>query len=275
MSKPVAIITGAAGGMGIATAMLFADEYQLVLSDISQERLDALEKLLLQKGVAVSTLKGDVSNSSDIQQLVNLASKNGEIKALVHTAGLSPTMDKAGDRIIEVNLIGTDLLLNALAPHMQNGAAAVCVASQAGTFMEPQSSPELNALLEEPMQPDFISKLKGHGDEEWFSQYAYSLSKLGVQLLVRKYAGVWGKNNARLISLSPGAIDTPMGQQESAHQPMMAELINVSPLGRMGQPDEIAKVAKFLCSADASLITGTDLLVDGGSTFAAMSNFFE
>ncbi|MCY4200555.1 MAG: SDR family oxidoreductase [Gammaproteobacteria bacterium] len=266
MPQPVAIITGAASGIGLASALRFADDYQLILSDISSEPLADLEKLLLQKGAAVSGVTSDISNEEHIQELVAKACDAGDIKALVHCAGLSPTMDRQGDKILQVNLIGTALLIEALSPHMKNGAVAVCIASQAGTFMQGELNPELGDLPENPLRDDFLSNIRAYRGEEWASEYAYSLSKLGVQLLVEKYALAWGQNNARIVSLSPGMVNTPMGLRENEHQPAMAELLKASPLGRFAQADEIAGTARFLCSADASFITGIDLLVDGGST---------
>ena len=102
---------------------------------------------------------------------------------------------------------------------------------------------------------------------------AYSLAKYGVIRLCQREASAWGARGARIVSLSPGIIQTPMGQQEFDQQPMMATLVAQTPLKRMGQPEEIAAAAAFLLSADASFITGCDMLVDGGVTGALRSTF--
>jgi NAD(P)-dependent dehydrogenase (short-subunit alcohol dehydrogenase family) len=88
--------------------------------------------------------------------------------------------------------------------------------------------------------------------------------------LAEREAVPWGALGGRVVSLSPGIIDTGMGQQEFAAQPMMAVMVEKTPLGRMGTDDEIASVVEFLCSDAASFITGSDILVDGGSTAAML-----
>lgn len=95
---------------------------------------------------------------------------------------------------------------------------------------------------------------------------AYGLSKLGVQLLVENRAENWGEKGARIVSLSPGIVNTQMGQQEASQQEEMAAMLERTPIQRQGEPTEIANVVAFLISDAASYITGTDILVDGGTT---------
>ncbi|MGI9296043.1 MAG: SDR family oxidoreductase [Pseudomonadales bacterium] len=268
MSKPVAIITGATGGMGLASARLFAQDHHVVLCDLSLDRLDALAKLLRQKGAAVSTQVTNISRKADVTALVELGSRLGSIGALIHTAGLSPMMTD-GKSIYEVNLRGTELMLAEITPYMHDGAVAVLVASQAGTFAEQHSCRALNQVLEHSLSDDFYQQLEQFEAASELRQ-AYGFSKLGVQLLAQKYAPVWGAQNARVVSLSPGIIDTPMGQFENERQPIMKTLLETTPLARMGIADEIANTVRFLCSPDASFITGIDLLVDGGATHASL-----
>lgn len=264
MTKPVAIITGATGGMGLACTELFAKDHQLLLSDVSQDKLDMQFLRLRQKGVPVEIFACDISKSEDVSKLVAQGTEMGKIGALVHTAGISPMMDQP-KRILEVNLIGTSLLLKALTPHMKDGAAAVCIASMAGTMVLGETSPELNSILANALEGDLFNRLDNFENGKVYEN-AYGFSKLGIQLLVQKYAPSWGRQNARITSISPGIIDTPMGNFEYENQPLMKVMVDSTPLGRMGVPDEIAKVVRFLISKDASYITGVDLLVDGGTT---------
>ncbi|MCZ0944695.1 MAG: SDR family oxidoreductase [Gammaproteobacteria bacterium] len=263
----IAVITGAAGGMGVACAEMFAADHQLLLSDIAEDKLAALARRLRQKGVVARTQVCDFAKGADIADLVSSAGGLGTLGAVIHTAGLSPNMAD-GKLIYQVNLLGTATLLERLLPSMGDGAVTVCIASQASYMVEGQSTPEINGMLEQPLDPGFFGNIEQSLESAMASDMAYCFGKLGVRLLVRKYAAPFGRNNARIVSLSPGMIDTPMTRFEYERAPMMKQMLELTPLGRFGQPEEIASTVRFLCSRAASFITGMDLLVDGGSTQA-------
>jgi NAD(P)-dependent dehydrogenase (short-subunit alcohol dehydrogenase family) len=138
----------------------------------------------------------------------------------------------------------------------------VCFASIAG-HMEPPPAP-IAEVIDDPLAPDLEGRLGAVGVDPADPGSAYGLSKLGVIRLVRRLGVPWGRRGARILSLSPGIIDTPMGRQELAGQPVMQPMIDASALGRMGTADEIAAVVAFLTSPSASFMTGCDVLVDGG-----------
>lgn len=265
----IAVITGAAGGMGIACAESFAADHPLLLSDIAEDKLAVLAERLRQKGAVVQTLVCDFAKAADVVDLASRAEGLGTVGAVVHTAGLSPNMAD-GKLIYQVNLLGTATLLDSLLPRMRDGAVTVCIASQASYMVEEQSTPEINGILEQPLDPDFFGKIEQSLENAMASDVAYCFGKLGVRLLVRRYAAPFGRNNARIVSLSPGMIDTPMTRFEYERSPMMKRMLDVTPLRRFGQPEEIAGAVRFLCSSEASFISGTDLLVDGGSTQAVV-----
>jgi NAD(P)-dependent dehydrogenase (short-subunit alcohol dehydrogenase family) len=253
----VAIVTGAAGGMGSASAArLAAQGWPLILCDISAERLEDIAVTLRKSGQPVEILSGNIAGPAFPAALLALLGDR-PIGAVIHTAGLSPTMGDAA-QILAVNYDGTSRLVEAVRPRMLEGACAVLIASSSGYSAV---SPEIDAVLDAiPPGGNSSSLLKIASNPG----HAYSLSKRGVQRMVERQAMAFGERKARIMSISPGLIDTSMGRAEAKVHPIMAEMRNKTPLGRYGTADEIASVAVFLCSPDASFVTGSDIKVDGG-----------
>jgi NAD(P)-dependent dehydrogenase (short-subunit alcohol dehydrogenase family) len=152
-------------------------------------------------------------------------------------------------------------VFRAAEPLLHTGSVGVGVASQSG-YMVPEN-PELFAVLEDPLSPRFFDDLGTFFDVDDPS-LAYQMSKRGVHRLVRSKAASWAERGARIMSVSPGINDTPMNRALEEGQPIMAEIIKNSPLGRRGTPEEIANVISFITSDAASLLTGSDVLADGG-----------
>jgi NAD(P)-dependent dehydrogenase (short-subunit alcohol dehydrogenase family) len=191
-----------------------------------------------------------------------LAAVGDSIDALVVTAALSSSMAN-GERIFEVNLIGYAKLLDAVEPFLHEGSVGVIFSSESG-YAAP-ATPELVAVLDDPLAPDFFDKIRALGLDPDHPSFAYSVSKLGVHRLAQKRVFAWGAKGARIVSVSPGINDTPMNRLDESHHPeVMAKIIESSPLGRRGTPAEVAAVVDFLTSDKASLVTGSDVLVDGG-----------
>lgn len=254
----IAVITGAAGGMGSACARQLAEAGwdRLLLCDISEERLEAVAAPLRAAGKAVDILAGDIADLAFPARVV-AALEGQPIAALVHTAGISPLQGDAL-RIIEVNLVATVRLVDAVRSHMAPGAAAILFASNSSYFPMP---PEAAAAFSAPLPPQGAEALLPFAPKP---EMAYPLSKLGVRALVKREAKAFGTGGARIASMSPGAIDTPMTQ--GAQFEMVQRMVDASASGRMGQPDELAAVVTFMCSPAASFVTAADWLVDGGHT---------
>lgn len=188
------------------------------------------------------------------------------IGTFVVTAGLSPSMAR-GRPIHELNLRSTARLVQGVEPAVGPGSVGVLFASMAAHLMP--SSPEVDAVLDRPEAHDYFDALDALGLASDDPAFAYALSKQGVVRLVRRRAAAWGARGARLVSVSPGVIETDMGRLEDANQPAMAGLVEASALARRGRATEVAAVVAFLVSDEASFLTGTDVLVDGGAVAGA------
>ncbi len=251
----VGVVTGAASGMGRACVdRLRGTVDHLVAVDLRAPDLDGTV------GVAC-----DVSDPDAVRALAARVAELGPFRSLVHAAGLSPTMAEPA-RIVDVNLVGTASMLDAFEPLVTEGSAAVCFASSAGDLPLELLGPELAALVHDPRADGFVARAAALLPD---SGMAYAWSKVGVRLEAAKAAVRWGPLGGRVVSVSPGLIDTPMGRQEFEQQPVMQQILDDTPIHRLGTADEIAAVCAFLVSDDASFVSGIDVLVDGASGAAS------
>jgi NAD(P)-dependent dehydrogenase (short-subunit alcohol dehydrogenase family) len=255
----VAVITGSSG-MGLACARRLGNRHRLVLADINAAGLEAAAAELRAAGCTVTPVQVDITRPDSVSHLAETARSLGRLGALVHAAGLSPTMAD-GRRIIEVNLVGTALVERAFLPLAEPGSAAVLIASTAGHTGP--ASRRGDPILSDPLAEDFWTRVAADTQEP---ADAYSLSKRGVILYCEAVAPEWGARGARIVTVSPGMIQTPMGEREFAAQPLMQNMLDMTPISRWGSAEEIAATVEFLLSDGASFITGTDIRVDGGVT---------
>lgn len=251
------IITGAAGGMGRPSAQRFAAQGRsLLLCDVNAQRLDALADELRATGVKVDTLVGDIA-APDFPENLIAALKGSPIFALVHTAGLSPTMADA-DRILEVNYFATERLVSALLPRFSKGGCAVLISSVSAYML---GDPAVLAATRELVEGKGREAVAAFATDPGAG---YAISKRAVIGLVAREAAAFGERGVRIASIAPGFIDTEMSRAEAEVSEQMRAMIKMTPLGRLGEGDEIASVAEFLCSPAASYISGCDIRVDGG-----------
>jgi NAD(P)-dependent dehydrogenase (short-subunit alcohol dehydrogenase family) len=264
---PLSVVTGAASGMGYACARRLARRRGVVVvTDLSPSLADAAKALQADapEGVEVRPLRCDLTDRGDVSALARDVGSLGQLVSLVHAAGVSPTM---GDwrHIFTVDLVATALVVEAFRPLATSHTAAVCFSSSAGHQLPEPRDERLTALVEDPLASDLLTRLSEAAfDQAPDPNTAYGWAKRGVLLLVEREAATWAAAGARICSVSPGIIDTPMGRQEMEQQPMMPVMIEHTPLRRQGSPEEVASVVEFLLSDGAAYMTGCDVLVDGG-----------
>src|SRR5439155_16451822 len=201
-----AVVTGAGSGMGLACAQRMAGTTD-VLVLVDRDPRDA-PVVLGFDWAKVETVRCDVTDDEGVRRLADRIDELGELRSLVHAAGISPSM---GDwrAMFTVDLIGTALVLEALRPLARPGSAAVCFASS-GAHMLASFDPVLESIVTDPLADGFFDRLEAANFEP-DSGSAYSWAKRGVMLLVQREAMSWGARGARICSVSPGVIDTPMG----------------------------------------------------------------
>ena len=274
MTTEVTVVIGA-GSMGQAIARRVGVGQTILLADINEDNAKAAATALTGAGYQTSTARVDVSSQDSVRELADTAARLGAVMHVVHTAGLSPAQ-ASPEAIIAVDLVGTAHVLDEFARVIAPGGSGIVISSQAG-HMIPALPPEQNeALARTPagelaalpfVQPDTITN----------SGIAYAVAKRSNTLRTQAAAVTWGDRGARVNSLSPGIIMTPLALDElnSSAGALYQEMIKASASGRVGTPDEIGTVAAFLMGRDGSFITGSDLLIDGGVIASVAAGRFQ
>ena len=251
--------------MGLACAKRLADRATLLLVDLSEEALAQARNGLTAAGADVETLRCDVTAQSDIDTMAAAVGSLGPFLSLVHTAGVSPEMADP-QRVLDVDLVGSVRVVEALLPLVKAGSSAILISSIAGYS---EVDPTVEEVLADPMADGFYESVERALGQALDSATAYVLAKRGVNRLVERSAAAWGEQGGRIVALAPGLIQTSMGLMEAERQPIMTVMIEMTPVKRPdqklpGRPEDIAGVVSFLVSDDASFISGCDIRVDGG-----------
>lgn len=263
MMKQVVVLVGA-GSIGVAIARRVAAGKHLVLADYSLANAQAAAQTLENAGFACSIQQCDLGSKEDILKLVKYATSQGDVTNLINAAGVSPSQAPV-ERILQVDLYGTSVLLEEFGKVIAPGGSGVVISSQSGHRLPalPQEQNDALAmtpadeLLELPFLRDISDTLK-----------AYQYSKRCNVLRVMAEATRWGKRDATINSISPGIIITPLANDE-LHGPRKdgyLKMIAGMPARRAGTPDEVGDLAEFLMSSRGRFISGADFLIDGGCT---------
>ncbi|HUC56449.1 MAG TPA: SDR family oxidoreductase [Streptosporangiaceae bacterium] len=265
---PDVLVVVGAGGMGQAIARRCGSGRQLLLADIDRELLDAAAAALTAQGQSVAVEPVDVTSHEAVRRLAGCAASLGPVRYLAHTAGLSQAQASA-EAILKVDLSGAAFAIEEFGKVIAPGGAGLVIASMAARFLARVDSKQRAQLLR--TQADDLAGLPfARAGQFANGALAYGFAKLAVTIRVQAACAAWARRGARINSISPGVIATPMGatELESDSAPMIRAMIGQSPAGRTGTPEDVAAAAEFLFSPQASFITGTDLLVDGGVTAA-------
>jgi NAD(P)-dependent dehydrogenase (short-subunit alcohol dehydrogenase family) len=262
------IVVIGAGSIGQAIARRVSAGKHVLLADLRQDNLDAAAKVLSDAGFEVSTATVDVSSRESVHALVETATAIGAITGVIHAAGVSPSQASPAT-ILKVDLYGTALVLEEFGNVIARGGAGVVIASQSGHRLA-ALTPEQNKALATTPVDELLALPILQPDQMTDPLYAYQISKRANSLRVMAEAVRWGKRGARVNTISPGIIFTPLAKDELSG-PRGAgyrRMIELSAAGRGGTPDEVGAVGALLMGPDGAFITGSDFLMDGGVTAA-------
>jgi NAD(P)-dependent dehydrogenase (short-subunit alcohol dehydrogenase family) len=260
------IVVIGSGQIGQAIARRVGVGKRVLLADLRQENATAAAEVMGNAGYEVSVATADVSSREDVQLLVETAMGLGEVTGLIHAAGVSPSQASPAT-ILRVDLYGTALVLEAFGEVIARGGAGVVISSQSGHRLPPLTVEQNNALATTPVE-DLLSLPFLQPDQVTDSLHAYQLAKRGNSLRVMAEAVRWGTRGARVNTISPGIIMTPLAKDEltGPRAEGYRRMIEMSVAGRAGTPDEVGTVAALLMGPDGAFITGSDILMDGGVT---------
>lgn len=263
--KEIIVLTGA-GQLGMAIARRMGHGKKIFVADWKIENAEVITKTMVEAGFDAVPFKTDISSKASIMELIEEVQNEGEIAMLINAAGVSPSQVPI-EQILKVDLYGTALLLEEFGKVIRQGGTAVTISSQSGHRM-PALTPEEDRLLAttpteelldlELLKPEYIKD----------TLHAYQIAKRCNVKRVIAEAVKWGERGARVNSISPGIIITPLALDEinGPRGDFYKNMFAKSPAGRPGIADEVANVAELLLSDKGAFITGSDFLIDGGAT---------
>ena len=261
--KDVVVLVGA-GSIGQAIARRVGAGKHIVLGDLKLEAAQAAAEILENAGFETSAISVDISSRESILKLVEHAQKFGAVKNLINAAGVSPSQAPVS-AILKVDLYGTAVLLEEFGKIISDGGSGIIISSQSGhrlgALTEEQNFQLATTPTEELLELPFIKSITD-------TLKAYQYSKRCNVLRVMGQATPWGKRGATINSISPGIIITPLAADElkGPRGEGYRKMLEASPAGRAGTPDEVGDLAEFLMSSRGRFISGADFLIDGGTT---------
>lgn len=265
--KNICVVTGGGSGMGLATAKIMGKSHYIILVGRTPQKLEGALGELKALGIKGEIMPGDVGSRDSVRKLAERAAALGNVKAVIHAAGMSPHM-AGGEAIFTANAIGTIYINEEFAKVMGPDSCIIDVSSMSAYMMPEENIPTAVYSLSLKSAEEFQAQM--HGilaglPKEHQSNMGYIFSKHFVIWYAQQCACIYGEKGIRVLSISPGTFETPMGKLEGEAASSLAE---AGALGRMGRPEEIAQLMAFLAGNEAGYMTGTDILCDGGTIAA-------
>lgn len=263
--KEVMILTGA-GQIGMAIARRMGYGKKIVIGDRNINNGQKISEILTNAGFDAEYVKIDISSRESILKLISKSKEYGDITMLVNAAGVSPSQASIED-ILKVDLYGTAVLLEEVGKVIAPGGVGVTISSQSGHRMQQLTAVEDEQLATTPTE-ELLNLLILKPENIKDTLHAYQMAKRCNEKRVMAESVKWGEKDARINSISPGIIVTPLaidefnGPRGAFYKNMFAKC----PAGRPGTADEVANVAELLMSDKGAFITGSDFLIDGGAT---------
>ena len=265
MKKEVILWAGA-GQIGMAIARRIGTGKKIVVGDKKLENAQSIATIMNEAGFDVVPVQMDLSEKTSILQFIEAGQTYGEVAMLINAAGVSPSQASV-ETILKVDLYGTAVLLEEVGKIIKEGGVGVTISSQSGHRM-PQLSPKEDELLACTPTEELLSLELLQPENIKDTLHAYQMAKRCNEKRVMYEAVKWGEKGARLNSISPGIIVTPLAIDEfnGVRGEFYKNMFAKCPAGRPGTADEVANVAELLMSEKGAFITGTDVLCDGGAT---------
>lgn len=263
--KNVMLLSGA-GQIGMAIARRMGYGMKIIIGDIKIENAEKISKIMKDAGYDAEAAEMDLSDRNSIKSFIAKGQNYGDIKMLVNAAGVSPSQASV-QTILKVDLYGTAVLLEEVGKVICSGGVGITISSQSGKRM-PQLTAQEDAMLACTPTEELLSLKLLQPENIKDTLHAYQIAKRCNEKRVMAEAVKWGNRGARINSISPGIIVTPLaidefnGPRGDFYKNMFAKC----PAGRPGTADEVANVAELLMSDKGAFITGTDFMCDGGAT---------
>lgn len=265
--QDVILLTGA-GQIGLAIARRMGHGKKIVVSDKNINNAQTVTKIMAEAGFDAVAVEADISSRKSILNMIAAAQKYGEIAMLINAAGVSPSQVSV-ETILKVDLYGTAVLLEEVGKVIKAGGTGVTISSQSGHRMAALGAETDEQLAVTPAEELLqLEVLKPANIKD--TLHAYQMAKRCNVKRVMAEAIKWGVKGARINSISPGIIVTPLALDEfnGPRGEFYKNMFAKCPAGRPGTADEVANVAELLLSQQGAFITGADFLIDGGATAA-------